>query len=592
MFNPLSQKDFGRLRQSLTFSQKKWRVHLQRRIEFMRQVTGFHFGPMEEATTDHVIFPLLGLAVKIYSRMLSSRNPRALIKHWDPEFDTACYELKLALDDEFERMELAESINAGVVESFFSMGVWKVGRVDHGDVAGQGGYLNGIGANFCDPILSEDLIYDMRCNRWKRIGYIGDFCRVPLEWAKENKSFLPARKKLQATRSLDGSALVGSMSRIRSQLLSSGSSDPLETEYEDHVELLNLFLPQEGLMLVTDRSVTHLLQVREWDGPEHGPYHVLGYNWLPGNLVPLPPVAEWMDQHLLANELANKAAEKAKNAKTVLGVTGPSGAKDGTTIITSEDMQVVQLDNPQNIKEFSFNGTDGQLWLLAENVRGLFNDTAGNIEALGGLGPQSGTVGQDRLLLEAASGQAQNMQFDVTKVTQRMMTDIAWHVRRDPLFQRRLVKELEYAGGRRIPFLFEARNLPGEFEEYKITLEPYSMRLRTPEERLQRLKQELKETVLPLQQFMQSQGIGFNFEKLMKRIAEYGDAPEFAELLIYGQGEADRPAGQRASKSPETTRRYIRENRPQSTSGGKRRIGLELLAGGNPQPKERAMMVR
>jgi len=591
MFNPLDARDLGRLRQSLTFSQKKWRVHLERRLGFMRQVTGHHFGPVEEATQDHVIFPLLGLALKIYSRMLSSRNPRAMVKHWDPEFDTACYELKLALDDEFERMDLAESLNAVTVESFFSIGVCKIGRVDHGEIETQTGFMNAVGSSFCDPILSEDLIFEMRCNRWKRIGYIGDFARVPLEWAKENRAFLPARKNLQASRAMDGASLSGSMRNLRSQLLSSGKNDAMETEYEDHVELLNLWLPQEGLILVTDRSVTNVLQVKEWDGPERGPYHILGYNWLPGNLCPLPPMAEWMDQHLLANTLANKTAEMAKNQKTVLGVTGPTGAKDGRTVAGADDMDVVQLDNPQNVHEFKFNGPDSQLWLMAQQVRELFNWNAGNVEALGGLGPQSGTVGQDRLLLESASAQAQNMQADVTNMTQRVMTDLAWHVRHDPLFQRRLVKEIEYAN-RRVPFVFEARNIPGEFQDYKIVLEPYSMQLRSPEQRLARLKQELKETVLPLQQFMQAQGIGINFEKLMKKVAELGDAPEFADMLIYQQGETDRPAGQRASKSPETTRRYIRENRPQSTMAGKSRIAMEMLAGGRPQPKEQSIMAR
>ena len=43
------------------------------------------------------------------------------------------------------------------------------------------------------------------------------------------------------------------------------------------------------------------LRVVDWTGPPRGPYAVLGFNHVPSNIMPLPPVAIWQDLHDLAN---------------------------------------------------------------------------------------------------------------------------------------------------------------------------------------------------------------------------------------------------------------------------------------------------
>ncbi len=592
-FDPFKPNDLGRFRQSLQANGKRWNDHLKRRMAMLKQVAGFHFGAPGEGSQDHIIFPMLGLAMKVFTRLISSNDPRAHISHWNPDYDVAVHELKLALDDEFEQMDLGASLNAVTVESFFLMGVCKIGKIQKGDVEEVGGYANEIGSCFVDPVLAEDYIFDMRSRRWKQIGYEGDWSRVPLEWAQENKRFRKiARQHLSTTNDMSKMPFSGNMRRIRSQVLSTGSMQPLEAEYEDSTEIGTFFFPREQKILVIDRNCDHVLQWEDWEGPKCGPYRKLGYNYLPGNLVPLPPLAELMDQHLSANELANVTIELAKNQKDILGVTGKHGKQDGEAIRDANRMDVVALQDPKNVQQFKFNGPDQQLWALSQMIRELFGRDAGNLDALAGLGPQSGTVGQDELLMKSSSRQIQDMQDDATKLAQYVMTDVAWYIKHDPTWKRKLVKTLEGSQSVRIPFTAQPYMIPGEFEDYRIKLEPYSTRPKTPEQRAAQLTATIKDIITPLQTFLQGQGVTINVEKLFKMLAVYTDQPELADILVYTQGEQEPPPGPRGRKPPETKRIYERRNIPQSTMAGRNKVLGELAAGGNPQPKERALAAR
>ena len=331
-FNPYNPKDLAGLRQSISANSKRWQDHLDNRMALMRQVSGFNYGPKSERTADYVIFPLMGMMYRIFSRLIVSNDPRANVVHWDPEYDVHCHELKLSLDDEFERIELGSTLRDVANESLFLAGWTKIGRIDKSTVEDALGYQNPMGSVFVDPVLSEDIIFDMRSKRWKNIGYIGDWSRVPTEWIRENKEFpKDARERIDPTNDLSVLPFAGNMRKVRSQVLSTGKMQALEGDFEESSDIGTIFFPREQKVLTIDRSVTHVLRWEDWDGPPGGPYrNRLGYTYLPGNLVPLAPLAEVVDQHLAANVLANKSLEMARNQKTILVASGPTGAKTPT----------------------------------------------------------------------------------------------------------------------------------------------------------------------------------------------------------------------------------------------------------------------
>ena len=73
------------------------------------------------------------------------------------------------------------------------------------------------------------------------------------------------------------------------------------------VELRDIWLPREQLIITVETGkLGPSLRVLEWDGPHSGPYRFLRFNEVPGNTMPLPPVALWRDLHDLANVLFRK----------------------------------------------------------------------------------------------------------------------------------------------------------------------------------------------------------------------------------------------------------------------------------------------
>lgn len=593
--NPKNEAHRGRLRQAITYCQREWVHHLERQSEAMRQVAGFHYGRRGVGTSDSVLFPLLGLYVRIIGRLIQADAPRAHVSHWNPELDPDCFDLKLMLNDEFERIDLASSLNAVGTMSMYGMGIIKIGRIETGDVEEVGGVNHEVGGLFADPVLNEDFIFDIRAKRWSAVKFMGDLSRVPLEWAKENKNWdKAAREKLTVTNRINEIPMVGSYKQVRAQLLAQRGALALDEEYEDMVDLWNLFLPAEQLIVVCDRNVEHILSVEKWTGPKRGPYHILGYNWLPGNLVPLAPVSDLMDLHIAANTLGNKVGEDAANQKTNILVEGATAESDGNAAIKAPNRAVVTVGSVNNMKQVTWNGPDGQLWALAANMIDRFVYFGGNLDAIGGLSPQSATIGQDRLLLESASRQAQDMQLEMMSFTKRIMQDLAWYIKTDKTWRRKLVRPVDYAG-MRIPFEASSQNIQGDISEYRIEIEPYNAAMKTPSQRMAMLRQILNETVLPLIPLMQEQGVGLNIEKLLKKISEYSDLAELADVLVYPNGEQERAAGEGQDdppmKPPVTTRKYIRENRTTKTRSGQDQALTAGLMGVRQQPAEAAAAI-
>jgi hypothetical protein len=570
-FNPNNEKDLGRLRQAAVYAEKQWLPFLQRRAEAIREVAGSNYGARGSGKPEQQLYPMLGLYVKVLTRLITSDNPMCHFNNWNPEASAHCKDLEIMVNDEFKRIELGNSIAEVVSGAMFGMGICKIGRVMKGYTEEDQGYLHESGGLFMDPVLDEDFLFDFRSKRWEGITFEGDVTRVSLEWAKSNKRFnKKEREKLSPSNRSRELPLISGYQQIRSQLLSSRKGPVESQDYEDFVDLWNFWLPREKMMLVLNRDFTSVLAVDPWEGPPRGCYHKLGFNRLPGNLPPLAPVAELMDIHLGTNEVANKVGDGVSNMKTNILAEGPTGEADGKAVVEAPDRGVVKVGSVGSIKSVTFNGPDQALIALSGVMLDKFDFFAGNVSALAGLGAQSETFKQDRLIAESASTQVAEMGAEVLKFTVNVMTDLAWYVKSDPDWSRQLVKDVPYAD-MKIPFIGRTADIAGDMDDYKLDVEPYSLKKKTPAERMMMLRQMVIELIIPLMPMMQQQGISLNMEKLLKKIAEYTDLPELADILIYNSGEQERPAGggeEASTKPPQTTRKYVRENRSTKTRGG------------------------
>jgi hypothetical protein len=219
---------------------------------------------------------------------------------------------------------------------------------------------------------------------------------------------------------------------------------------------------------------------------------------------------------------------------------------------------------------------------------------AGNLDVLGGLGPQSETLGQDRLLSASASMRIQKMQKTTITFVRDIIEDIFMYMWEDPLYNPTVTKRVKGFDDISIQVPFGPEERQAEFLRLNIDIEPYSMQHTTPEVKLQGLRTIFQEFIAPFLPMMQAQGISIDFEQLMRKIGKLGNLPELNDIIVYSNPihEPQPQQVQAAAKPATTTRRYERVNRPGATNAGKSAILQQALFGGKPQKSETESLLR
>lgn len=590
MFNPESEKDLKRLREAMAWSAGKYEVFCKKNMEAVQQFAGFHYG--ENHSEDKVPINLIALGVKIFRSRVASGMPQALVTTMHRELEAEAYENQLATNYQLEKINLGEKMRSAFVYALLGgPGVVKCGLVAEEAPSTEESFYLAPSRFFCEPVLMDDFIIDMRAKRRDQVAYMGNRFRVPLDWAKENRGYKKAvREKLMASDDRS-SAEHGSSSENETRTISQGQG-PVVDEYQDYVDLVELWLPQEGLVVTMEDGAEKMpLRVVEWEGPDHGPFHILSLEDIPGNVIPQAPVGLWRDLHEITNRLFNKASRQAERQKTWTAV--PGHAKDdGSRVVGVADGEAIYVESPGDIKEISSGGANQQTLAMVIWSKQMLTYMGGNWDAIGGLAAQSETVGQDKLLAGSASETVQEMQRAMLTFTRGVVTDAAYYTYTDPLIDLPLSKPIQgtpYS----IPFRYTPERRKGDFFCYNFDVDPYSLVSRSPMDRAKIMTDFVMQIVVPLIPAITQQGMSVNWERFFKLFTRYMSEPEINDLIIYAQGEAMKQPGPEEPGMPtSTTRNYVRENKPAGTRQGQDAAMMSLLMGGNPQSSEMAGLAR
>lgn len=556
-FNPNDDVQLAQLREAMEDSRKQ----LQPFRENFRDMVEFYAGGSygEGSSREGVLVNMPELAINIYQRALVSHNPQCLVDSPVRAFNAVANELTIAMNHLIDReMELGESLNDVVYDALFVQGTMKVGITpkEHDDFEG---FRHDSGQPFADPIGFDDWVQDMNVDRWEQIDFCGDRYVVPLEDVMESPLFTNAGKRDLSPYMRDGGDM---MDRDESPANLSQNRGPGRSEYHQRVRLWDIWLPRDKVLVTfADNNWSRPLRVVDWDGPESGPYHRLGFSKVPGNCIPLSPMMVWEDIADLINRLAVKAGQQADRQKSILaGQNRTSSAMEAITQ-TPDGMAITTDVDPNLIKEFMFGGVDPNLMSSIGGFKDLFIYLAGNLDILGGLGPQSQTLGQDRLLSGAASERLNDMRDRVIKFTTRIVEDLAWYLWRDPMIDLPLTKQITPTISSTFRWTPDSRE--GEFFNYNFKVVPHSLQSRSPQERLQVMMQIVQTVVIPMMPMLQERGIVFDIEEFMRQIAKLSHSPELEKLLVRDTGLSllgqDAPIDPR--QSPVTTRNYVRRDR-------------------------------
>jgi hypothetical protein len=563
-FNPGDERTMSRLQNAIAQSYRGLRPFRSNRVSAIADMLGSHYA----GSGKDVPVPFLELAVYTYARYLVANNPAVLVTTEHRTLKPEAYLFEAVLNMRNREMRINETLYKAVVDAMFCMGIVKTGITLTQEQADADTTYD-LTEPFAEIVYLDDWVHDMRAREYSAIQFSGNRYRLPLEMAQEMDIF---DKKVRSELVADEESGFNPTGDEKAESLSQDDSLGME-EYKDHVELWDIWLPQEG-MLVTlpacgqgeDIISTKPLRTVEWDGPESGPFHILMFNHVPGNMMPLAPVMTWRELHTHANILFRKMMDQAERQKT-LGLFPEGGEGVATRIREASDGELIAVNQPQSVVEQNFGGVSQTLVASFLAVKDLISYFAGNLDLLSGLSPQSETLGQDKLLTQANSRKISHMQEQVVSWTEGIVRSIAWYEWTDPLLDRSVsvpVKGTDIILSKALT----AETREGNWLDYKLNITPYSMHPKSPGERLQAIQVVFRQFVGPFMPLLEKQGISIDFENLLRTIGRLLDMDELEDMLIFdGQGMEEimqevASSDNKTRMPAYTTREQVRTGRP------------------------------
>jgi hypothetical protein len=569
------------------------RYYRGERREAIRQYVGRHWA--EEGTREVVPCNLLSLYVSVVSRNLIAKNPRVLLSVFQREYKSVVSAMMSWANREIERTEVANTLQRVVLDALFSIGVCKVGLATPAESAAMAWHLPA-GLPFASRVDLDDFVYDVHARDFSEVSFIGHSYRVPLDVVRESSIYGKGRKDLQATYD----PLYDEFGEERVNVLGRGMYTGNSEEFEDHVDLWEVYLPRHRLVLTlandyltggaeAGSGVDEALRYQRWLGPEHGPYHILGYSTVPGNAMPKGPIQDLIDLHEGANQIFRKLLRQAERQKDITLVSGGADA-DGNRMVNTSDGEVVRVDNPERLKQVSVGGPNQGNFAFFNVVKDLFSWLAGNLDIMGGLSPQSKTAHQDAMLNENSSRMISDLQDRTVAFTSKVVSSLCWYWHHDPFKVMRTSDSVPGLPGMEIPReLTPGQRARVRFEDMDIRVDPYSLQHSTPQSRMAALQEVMTSLVIPMMPLLQQQNISIDINALLQKVAAYRDMPDLQDVVTIteppqsqsGPGEQE-GAGPTGAKPATTTRNYVRENRPGRTEQGDNMNLANSLMGVNP----------
>jgi hypothetical protein len=587
-----NQSQMSRLQKAVMMSYSKLDVARVRRNLNIQQYVTSHYG--SNGSPERVPVNFLELAIGIYTYQLVARVPQVTVTAKSLSLRPVVANFEIVMNGMLkDQLGLAVALREVVKDAMFGVGLMKVGKSPATQVDIDGGTYS-VGQPFADPISLDDWFHDISAKRWSLCRFCGNRYSVPIEDLRDSELFdQSAVAELQPdtrrTQNVTGEEKASSIS------VDSGSTPD---DWKDCVELSDTWIPSERIVLTCkadDDTGKAPLRVVEWRGPGRGPYHMLGFNDVPDNILPLPPATLLSDLNELANRLFRKLGRQAERQKTITAVQR-GGEEDGQRIVNASDGETISVDNPQNVTQLKFGGVEGNTLAFTLQVKDLIAYMGGNLDTLGGLSPQADTLGQEQILGQNASKRMASMQMRTHEFTENVIQDVGYYVWTDPL--------QDYPLDRTIPgtditisTALRPEQRTEDFFNMAVTIEPYSMTESTPASKLNAIGRIVQDFIVPLLPMWQAQGISLDGRGLLTTVAKYSHVADLGAFVRFSdpqEQQGGQGGGAPESAAPAFTRHVSeRVSRPGSTRAGKDAALMQaLVTGGGMQGSEAAAIGR
>ena len=457
---------------------------------------------------------------------LVSRNPRFMCEASNNgELSGFANTFQLALNHLIQEIDFRDTLRSVVRDSLVGVGIVKTGMTPNGTID-IGGHTYQQGQPYSQTVDFDDYVFDIVAQSQKDVKFQGNRYRLPLDFVRESGLFKNFDK-------LDSSMPMYGDDNFNPKKIS--DSDVSNTDYSelyDYVELYDIYLPDEGIMvtLPSEGQGDKYLRVTD-EMPEEGCFDILQYHEFPNSCIGIPPCYAIMDMDEQLNQLIRRMQRSMTREKSILAYEG-GATKDAERVVGAQDGEAVRVEHIDMIKEVTFGGTDGRALDFATWIRSQVSDQGGNLDTVGGLKDESGTLGQSQMIQQNAGRVIEDMVGQVHNFGQSIGKKLAWYLFHDPLIKIPVVKEMKHWEPLRV--VYDEDTKEGDWVDFNFEIEPYSMQSSTPEEGYQKLLTFVNQVVLPVLPILQANGTQLNAMEYLKQGAQYAGIKNIEKWLDDG----------------------------------------------------------
>lgn len=435
--------------------------------------------------------------------------------------------LELATNYLLRKINMKATLRKAILDAIFMAGFIKTGIADSDQFVTFENEDVSVGQPFADRIDPDDIILDPMARDWDEQTFVGHRLRVASSDLVEMGYYTQSEVEMMPG-TYDG---TGTSARDSAEgIMGDKAAQEIDQELEHYVDLVELYLPQHKLIVTMPferKAVTdEFLHVVEYDGPERGPYHMLGFVPMSNNIMPVAPAGLWYDLHILGNRIARKLSRQAERVKRVLAYTAEA-QEDAEALAEADDGETVRVQDVNQIKEIQYGGAGNDSYNWMEWIKKNFGEQAGNTDLLSGTSTNAPTATQAEMLQANTSVRLADMQNSVYDFTAEVVGDLVYYLHTDPLIKLPLVKEQTvtdpttgFPVRQPTQLSFEGGQQQGDWLDYNVKIEPYSMARPDPNQKLQRIMQFVTNAIPAVAQAAQILGPGIMPGTLLRRIAD------------------------------------------------------------------------
>lgn len=558
-FDPTDPKDISRLRRNILRVRQEWGGYRDNRKVLQDALADPCHRSDEVDTLDRKPHNPLDKFVRIVTRGVVDQNPTMRIGRTKQPRTAGM--LKEQLDVWARQVDMAGLLQGVFQEALLRWGIAYTGYSAPTDP--EAAY----GMNPFVYILDwDDHFIDTRGNDENDIDFEGHL------WARR-------LYEVQAAAEADpGSYNLNAVDR-----LSRSHRRKEDATLYDWVDLVCVYLPREGIELtlagLESTQVEEPIRIRPYFGPPPGPYVRLDLGKVRGNMVPVSRMSMLYDLHEFVVRAYRHVYSQADRELEFFAFSGES-ENDAEAHRTALDGEYKKMDNPNSVVRHKKGGVSTQTLAAGIHADDLFDEDAGNLNLLGGLGPSAPTARQEAGLGSGALAGIEEWRQRLDKFARRLYEIAGWYITRDPM-RRGMVDWTDDQGitaaSEWTPEL--AANLEADDPQWEVI--PGSMVSRSAESQLAFVTQAV-DAIAKTYALPGEQPPVFRHRKYRELVAELGNAPEIEELF----GEA--PDVQSVVPGVEAaaqfgTRQGRPPNAPAAPQRGGRMVERLIFSGGGQQ---------